>query len=131
MAIIIYDAGAKFLADEGITNSNSWKVDLYQNNHAAVRTDTIANYTLCTYPGYAQQTSGAWTDAAGSGGAQTGTGTLMTFLASAADVQSIYGFIIRNAANVLLMGGLFPAGPYAIGGAGAGVAFTPAIATTY
>lgn len=131
MAIILYDAGEALLQSGGWGGIGTCVCDLYLSNTAPAHNDTIANYTISSFPGYAQQTGLTWTVGASSGGSSAAALPKLTYIATGASGQSIYGFVVRTAGGVMLCGGLFPGGPYSISGAGSGVQFTPTATDTY
>lgn len=104
-------------------NKSSLVVRLYSNNYTPVATSAFANFTECTFPGYASQTGLAWIIAAAAAGVSTMTSPLMNFISTAGGGQTIYGWYV-TIGSVCLMAERMGAPFTTITAAGQGVQLT-------
>lgn len=124
MAGKITNAGLDYMDTNDMqADSTSWIVRLYSNNYTPVAGSVAANFTECTFPGYAAQTGLTWTFNAGAASVKTIVSQLMNFISTAGGGETIYGYYVQMSTTVLFAE-KFAAGPYTISAAGNGVQLT-------
>jgi hypothetical protein len=94
-------------------NSTKVKLHLYSNNHTPTTSDTVSNYTECTFTGYAAQDVSGWSYDTVASHVADMIATANTFTRTATGTsQNIYGYYVTDAAGTTLyFAELDPAGP--------------------
>lgn len=131
MAVLITDVGETYLQDYGYSLSSTWTFHLFSNNISWTHSIVLGSLTEATFGGYAAQSPGAWSVAAGSGGAETATAPQVTFLGNGGTAQNVYGWWVQEPGGIVIMGGGFAAGPYDVNSTSSGIQFTATQSDTY
>jgi hypothetical protein len=122
MSVVVNNAlaihAAKLLF--GTDSYQSWIVDLYVNIYSPTPVDTLAQYVLCTLPGYSAfgLNGGQWAGGIVSPGVAQFTYPLITFNFDAYGTpqQTVFGYVV-SMSGLVLYAELFPA-PFPVPPAG-------------
>lgn len=130
MALLVPNGGEDLLLQYALnkTAGANQKLKLFKSNTTPGETDTAATYTEADFTGYTSKTitGTSWTITPG---APTEAAYAQQTFTSSADQssQSVYGYFVTNASDVLLWAERFPSGPYAIANNNDSIAVTPKI----
>jgi len=110
-------------------NGTKLKMHLFQNNFTPTTSSVLANFTECTFAGYAAQDISSWGASVVVGHVATMTAAPNTFTRSTTGAaQDVYGYYITNQAGSLLYWAeKDPVGPRVVTNAGDSVTVTAAL----
>jgi len=132
VALVLCNGGKVALLNAKKNFLITLKIGLYQNNHSPSATDTIADYTPCSFDGYASQLVNSWGNAFlnAQGKAETDE-QVHTWTATGGSVANqVFGYYIFDGGNNLIYAELNPSGPFLIDAAGKSFSVQPRLTET-
>jgi len=131
MSLVFQDDGLiRKMGDvRAAANATKYKMHLYSNNFSPTTASVLANFTECTFAGYAAADCSNWTAPTVTSHVATIQADANTFTRSTTgSSQNVYGYYITDqAGTTLYYAELDPSGPRVVTNAGDSVTITPKI----
>jgi hypothetical protein len=121
LSLVVVNGGKVTLLQFLVTPLQGYVLALYVNNRTPVITDTLANYTEASFPGYARINLTGWNTAFLNGASKAETDELVrVFTQSSVPTpqQTVYGYLVIDNVGNLAWAELNPSGGVLMNGAG-------------
>lgn len=112
MAFQIQSFGLTALLPNLLSYLSGLTLHLYQNNYQPTKSDTVANYTEATFPGYASVSLNTWGTVYqnGNGDAETDEQIHTFTCTGTSPANTVYGYYVTDASNNLIFAESNPIG---------------------